>query len=232
MTRTAVTPRLAIALCTVVMAAGLPTSAGGAEPRQPKATGPAALWKAFPLSPRPSRTILGTYRPGVPPTSAADDVKSPLIVTLLLMVIAASSAFLLRPALARAPIRRSTGRVRTTPMHKAQRTAPAASGATAGNAKAREERRFGSCEIRLWRGHGTCQLYATKGRDDEAIAMSRSFRLQNVDEPDANAFRALSDLRERLDAAGWSIASGRDWYQREPTGHVSEPADSSGGGPA
>jgi hypothetical protein len=217
MTRTAVTPWLAIALCTVVLAAGLPASAGAAEPRQPKATGPAALWKAFPLSPRPSRAILGSYRPGVLPTSAADDVKSPLIVTLLLMVIAASSAVLLRPALARAPIRRSTGRVRTTPAHKAQGKTPSASSAAAAGTRAPEERRFGTCEIRLWRGRGTCQLYATTGRDDEAIAMSRSFRLQSPDTPDANALRALSDLRGRLEAAGWAIASGRDWYQHLPS---------------
>lgn len=232
MTSTAVTPRLAIALCTVVLVAGLPASAGAAEPRQQKAAGPTALWKAFPLSPRPTGTMLGSYRPGVLPKTAADDMNSPLIVTLLLMVIAASSAVLLRPALARAPIRRSTGRVRTTPMHKARRTALAANGATAGEARAPEERRFGTCEIRLWRGHGTCQLHATTGRDDEAIAMSRSFRLQNADKPDPNALRALSDLRGRLEAAGWAIASGRDWYEREPTSRVSESARSSRGGTA
>jgi hypothetical protein len=231
MTRHAVTLRLALLLCIAVCAA-LPASAAAAEPRQQKTSGPAALWKAFPLSPRPSRTILGAYRPGVLPSSAADEVKSPLIVTLLLMVIAASSAVLLRPALARAPIRRSTGRVRATPAHKARRTAPAANGATAGEAKAPEERRFGTCEIRLWRGHGTCQLYATTGRDDEAIAMSRSFRLQNADKADPNALRALSDLRGRLEAAGWAIASGGDWYQREPAGRVSESAESSRGGTA
>lgn len=228
MTRHAVTPRLALVLCIAVCAA-LPASAAAAEPRHQKATGPAALWKAFPLSPRPTRTILGSYRPGALPTSGANDMKSPLIVTFLLMVIAASSAFLLRPALARAPIRRSTGRVRTTPAHKAR---SAANYAAAGDPKAPEERRFGPCEIRLWRGHGTCQLYATTGREDEAIAMSRSFRLQSPDAPDANALRALSDLRGRLEAAGWAIASGRDWYQREPTGRVSESAESSGRGPA
>jgi hypothetical protein len=228
MTRHAVTPRLALVLCIAVCAA-LPASAAAAEPRHQKATGPAALWKAFPLSPRPSRAMLGSYRPGALPTSGPNDMKSPLIVTFLLMVIAASSAFLLRPALARAPIRRSTGRVRTTPAHNAR---SAANRAAAGVPKAPEERRFGPCEIRLWRGHGTCQLYATTGREDEAIAMSRSFRLQSPDAPDANALRALSDLRGRLEAAGWAIASGRDWYQREPTGRVSESAESSGSGPA
>jgi hypothetical protein len=227
MTRQAVTPRLALVLCIAVCAA-LPASAAAAEPRPPKATGPAALWKAFPLSPRPSRTILGSYRPAALPTTGANDMKSPLIVTFLLIVIAASSAFLLRPALARASIRRSTGRVRTTPAHNAR---SAANGAAAGP-KAPEERRFGTCEIRLWRGHETSQLYATTGREDEAIAMSRSFRLQGPDAPDANALRALSDLRGRLESAGWAIASGRDWYQREPTGRVGESAESSGSGPA
>jgi hypothetical protein len=219
MTRHAVTRR-ALVLCIAVCAA-LPASAAAAEPRQQKATGPAALWKAFPLSPRPSRTILGSYRPGVLPTTAADDMKNPLIVTLLLMVIAASSAVLLRPARARAPIRRSTGRVRSTPAHKPR---PAANRTAAGDLRAFEERRFGTCEIRLWRGHGTCQLHATTGRDDEAIAMSRSFRLQNADTPDPNALRVLSDLRGRLEAAGWAIASGRDWYQREPSGRIAESA--------
>jgi hypothetical protein len=231
MTRQAVTPRLALALCIVVCAA-FPMSAAAAEPPHRKATGPAALWKAFPLSPRPSRTIIGSYRPGVLPTSSADDVKSPLIVTLLLMVIAASSAVLLRPAMARVPIRRSTGRVRTTAGHETRRTAPAANGAAPASATAPEERRFGTCEIKLWRGRGTCQLYATTGRDDEAIAMSRSFRLQNPDTPDANALHALSDLRGRLEAVGWAIASGRDWYQRELSGRASEPAESRRGGPA
>jgi hypothetical protein len=230
MTRQAVT-RLALALA-IVACAALPASAAAAEPRQQKATGPAALWKAYPLSPQPSTAILGSYRPGVLPPSTADDVKSPLIVTLLLMVIAASSAVLLRPALARVPVRRSTGHVRSTPTHKARGTAPASNSATAGDAKAPEERSLGTCEIRLWRGQGTCQLYATTGRDDEAIAMSRSFRLQNPDSPDANALRALSDLRGRLEAAGWTIASGLDWYEREPTGRVSESAKSSRGRPA
>ena len=231
MTSQAVTPRLALALCIVVCAA-LPTAAAAAEPQRPKATGPAALWKAFPLSPRPSRTVLGSYRPGGLPMSTTDDVKSPLIVTLLLMVIAVSSAVLLRPALARAPIPRSRGRVRTTPTHEARRTDSAANGTREGNAATSEEGRLGTCEIRLWGGRGTCQLYATTGRDDEAIAMSRSFRLESPDAPDANSLSALSDLRGRLESAGWSIASGRDWYQREPTGRVSESAESRGRGPA
>jgi hypothetical protein len=229
MTRSPVKARSALALCVVVLAilaTSLPTSAAGAEPRQQKATGPAALWKAYPLSPRPSRAFLGTYRPGVLPLSGTDDVKSPLVITLLLMIIAASSAILLRPAMARVPIGRSTGRVRQTPTHvDLRRTAHSANGATAGSSeRSSEERRLGTCEVRLWRGHGTCQLYATTGREDEAIAMSRSFRLQSPDEPTANALRALADLRRRLEGAGWTIASGRDWYQREPYGRVGERA--------
>jgi hypothetical protein len=232
MTRRAVKPRFAIALCIVVVAAMAAASpAAAAEPRKQKPTGPTALWKAFPLRPVPSRTFVDSYRAGALPTSAADDVKSPLIMTLLLMVIAASSAILLRPALARVPLRRSTGRVRATPTHVAvRRTAPSANGATAeDSALSSEEPRFGTCEIRLWRGHGTCQLYATTGRDDGAIAMSRSFRLQSSDTPDPNALRALADLRRRLEAAGWTIVSGRAWYQRKPAGRVSG-AESSGGG--
>jgi len=232
MTRSPAKARSALALCVVVLgilATASPMSAAGAEPRQPKASGPAALWKAYPLSPRPSRAFLGTYRPGVVPMSATDDVKSPLVITLLLMVIAASSAFLLRPAMARVPIRRSTGRVRQTPTRvDVRRTARSANGATTGSSEpSSEERRLGTCEIRLWRGHGTCQLYATTGREDEAIAMSRSFRLQSPDEPNANALRALADLRRRLEDVGWTIAPGRVWYQREPSGRVSESKRSS-----
>ena len=217
-----------IVLCVVVLAslaAALPTSSARAEPRQQKATGPAALWKAFPLNPPASRSFFDIYRPGVLPTSGANDVKSPLVITLLLMVIAASSAVLLRPAIARVPIGRSTGRVRRTPTQM-RRAASSTNVRTA----AFEERRLGACEIRMWRGHGTCQLYATTGRDDEAIAMSRSFRLESPDAPNSNALRALSDLRRRLEDAGWTIASGRDWYEREPSSHVIEPKESSGGG--
>jgi hypothetical protein len=215
-----------IVLCVVVLAslaAALPTSSAGAQPRQQKANGPAALWKAFPLNPPASRSFFDTYRPGVLPTSGANDVKSPLVITLLLMVIAASSAVLLRPAIARVPIGRSTGRVRRTPMQM-RRAAPSTNVTMAG------PRGLGTCEIRMWRGHGICQLYATTGRDDEAIAMSRSFRLQSPDAPNSNALRALSDLRRRLEDAGWTIASGRDWYEREPSSHVIEPKESSGGG--
>src|SRR5262245_27682438 len=212
-----------------ISAAALPTSAAGAEPGQHKPTGPTALWKAYPLSPRPSTTFLGTYRPGVLPTSGTEDVKSPLVITLLLLVIAASSAVLLRPAMTRVPIGRSTGRVRRTPAQM-RRAAPSTNGTTAGPDRAFEERRIGTCEIRMWRGHGTCQLYATTGREDEAIAMSRSFRLQSPDAPNANALRALSDLRQRLEDAGWTIASGRDWYEREPSSRVIAPKGSSGGG--
>jgi hypothetical protein len=233
MTGSPVRARSVIALCVValaILAAALPTSAAGAEPRQPKATGPSALWKAYPLNPRASRAFLGTYRPGVLPTSGADDVKSPIVITLLLMVIAASSAFLLRPAVARVPIGRSTGRVRQTPERvDVRRSAHSTNSATA-RESAFEERRLGTCEMRLWRGQGICQLYATTGRDDEAIAMSRSFRLGDSAAPNANALRALADLRRRLEDAGWLIASGRDWYEREPSGRVRESRESSGGG--
>jgi hypothetical protein len=230
MTRSPVKARSALALSVVVLgilATASPVSAAGAEPRQPKASGPAALWKAFPLSPRPSRAFLGTYRPGLVPMSGTNDVKSPLVITLLLMVIAASSAFLLRPAMARVPIGRSTGRVRRTPTQM-RRAAPSTNGTTAGPQRAFEERRLGTCEIRMWRGHGTSQLYATTGHDDEALAISRSFRLESPDVPNANALRALSDLRRRLEAAGWTIAPGQNWYEREPSGRVRHSADRPG----
>lgn len=235
MTRSPMRARSALVVCLAVLAtsaAALPTSAAGAEPGQQKARGPAALWKAYPLSPRPSRSFLGTYRSSVLPTSGTDDVKSPLVITLLLMVIAASSAILLRPAMARVPIGRSTGRVRRTPARvDMRRAASSGNGSRAGDSEpSSEQRRFGTCELRLWRGHGVCQLYATTGRDDEAIAMSRSFRLQNPDQPNANAQRALVDLRRRLEDASWTIASGPDWYQREPSGRVSQSKRSSGGG--
>jgi hypothetical protein len=234
MTRRTVRGGLAFALCAFAFAtvsAALPTAAPGAAPRQQKATGPAALWHAYPLNPPPSRTFLGSYRPGVLPMSNAD-VKSPLIVTLLLMAIAASSAVLLRPALARVPIRRSTGRVRATPTRiDVRQLVRSGNGAQAADsAPSPWEQRLGTCEIRLWRGHGTCQLYATTGREDEAIAMSRSFRLQDPDTPNANALQALADLRRRLEASGWTIASGRDWYEAGPSGRVSESARKGGGG--
>ena len=225
MTRSPVKAR-SIALYVVVLAslaAAMATSSARAEPRQQKATGPAALWKAFPLNPPTSRSFLDTHRPGVLTTSGADDVKSPLVITVLLMVIAASSAVLLRPAIARVPIGRSTARVRRTPTQM-RRAASSTNVTTAG------PRRLGTCEIRMWRRDGTCQLYATTGRDDEAIAMSRSFRLQSPDAPNSNALRALSDLRRRVEDAGWTIASGRAWYAREPSSRIVEPNESSGGG--
>jgi hypothetical protein len=71
-----------------------------------------------------------------------------------------------------------------------------------------------SCDIRLWRGYVKCQLYATIRGSDEALAVSRHFRLRDKDAPSASAQRALADLLAELERRGWTVVlDGPIWYQ-------------------
>jgi hypothetical protein len=70
-----------------------------------------------------------------------------------------------------------------------------------------------SCEIRLWQDFTRCQLYAASGISEEAVALSRFFRLRDSEAPNEKAFRVLSDFLARLARDGWTVvARGPSWY--------------------
>lgn len=72
-----------------------------------------------------------------------------------------------------------------------------------------------SCEIKLWRGFVKYQLYATYPGSEEAIAVSRYFRLRDPEAPGAGAQRALADLVAELEQGGWRVAADSTiWHQQ------------------
>jgi hypothetical protein len=75
-----------------------------------------------------------------------------------------------------------------------------------------------SCQIRLWRGYFSYQLYAASGSGDvdRALALSPYFRVKDPQAPGAAATAALREVLDQLEAEGWTVASeGQRWYSFE-----------------